>query len=243
MQRFPSCTSHTENKCFMKKILTYFCCLIFIFSCTRETATVNNVADNGCISIAVAQASQTSLSASQIQSIDSLFQANNMSTDGLQFIEYIPDIYSDTTKPPHEQVAANLFLNGLPVFHYTEAFDFNNGVFDTSALYTGAPANNNADGHQSLTSLRTDFLDHVSESKIEGGVLNATPFTPSASTYVDTCLAATLGYVDATAVPGNTLPYGNLVKVWSITPSHGTYPCVYVEDDNGLAWGVPLFLP
>jgi hypothetical protein len=213
---------------------------IFAFSCTKQQ---NNVTDNGCISRQIAQPSTTSLTNVQMDSIKSLFNQNNLPISGLQFTEFIPDIYTDPSRAPQAQVAANLFLNGLPVFHYTEVFIFVGGIFDTAYLYLGAPLNNDVSEHQSLDSLRKDFFAHVSESEIIGGASNSQPHIPSAKTFLDSCLSATLGYADATEVPGKNLPWGNLIKVWSVTPSHSSYPCVFVEDDNGLAWGVSIIVP
>jgi hypothetical protein len=53
-----------------------------------------------------------------------------------------------------------------------------------------------------------------------------------------------LGYVDAVSVPGSNVTGGKyLVKVWSVSPLHRFYPRVYVEDDNGKAWGISLYIP
>ena len=57
----------------------------------------------------------------------------------------------------------------------------------------------------------------------------------------------TLRYIDAGSLPGNTTTLNHaLIKVWYITPSSNAmisyYPRVYVEDDNGKAWGWPLYV-
>jgi hypothetical protein len=246
MQRFCHAISHcTIMICVKKSMLLGFHLLSFLLisgiCCKRN---YNSPADNGCISQVISNPAQSSLAAPQLDSIETLFRKNNLSTSGLQFIEYVPDIYGITAINPQSQtqVTAYLFINGLPVFGTNELFIFNGGIFDTAYLYTGHPANNNVNTRLPLDTLRKDFLQHVSQSDVYGGA-SGKPFIPSASTYLDSCLVATLGYVDATSVPGQTLPYGNLIKVWSVTTLHNSYPSVLVEDDNGLAWGVSIYVP
>lgn len=207
-------------------------------SCSKQTGATSG---NGCIERVTPQSNETTLTNGQIDSITILFRKKNISANHLQFIEYTPDIYSDPLKVPQAQVWANLFLNGLPVFRYNEVFVFNNGIFDTAYLYTGTPLSHDTSGQQSLTYLRTSFLKHVSESITYSPL--GKPFVPASNTYLDSCLVATLGYVDAVNIPGNSSPWGTLIKVWSITPLNSGNPCVYVKDDNGLAWGVPLYIP
>jgi hypothetical protein len=246
MQRFHCAGSHDNIMIGIKKSMPLGFHLLFFLlvsgiCCTRN---YNSPVDNGCISQVISNPSQSSLAASQVDSIETLFSKNNLSTSGLQFIEYVPDIYGSPAINPQSQtqVTAHLFLNGLPVYGINELFIFNGGIFDTAYLYTGHPANNNENTRLPLDSLRKDFLQHVSQSDIYGGA-SGKPFIPSATTYLDSCLDATLGYVDATSVPGQTLPYGNLIKVWTVTTLHNSYPCVMVEDDNGLAWGVSIYVP
>jgi hypothetical protein len=174
-----------------------------------------------------------------------LFRDNNLSTEGLQFIFFVPDVSVDPAiiSDTENQVTADLFVHGLPVFELNELFIFTGEKFDSAFLYTGRPANDNVGSNLSLDTLRKDFLKHVSESKIYGPI-NGSPFTPSASTYLDSCLGATLGYIDASYVPGQQLAYGSLlIKVWAVRPLGKIYPCVFVEDDNGLAWGFSISIP
>jgi hypothetical protein len=221
----------------------FFCA--FIFGCTKQqNSNSNGNANNGCISRNIANTKSTMLSDSQINSINTLFSKNGLSTSQLQFLYFIPDVYLDSAKPVQAQVDANLFINNLPVFNYTEVFVFNNGVFDTAYLYSGVPQNNDTTSHQSLSSLRTAFFKHVSESITYLPLLNSKPVVPSPNTYSDSCLVATMGYVDATYIPGNTSTWGStLIKVWLVNTQSRSFPDVMVEDDNGLAWGVPTYIP
>jgi hypothetical protein len=213
--------------------------LVFTTSCSKKMATV---ADSGCIARVVPTTEQTPLRTTQVDSIRTLFAQNNLQPGQLQFIEFIPDVYSDSTITPQAQVWANLFLNGLPVFQYNEVFVFNGGIFDTAYLYTGTPANNDTTGHRTLSSLRSSFMQHVAEA-ITYWPLNIKPTIPSAKTYTDSCLVAKLGYLDVTYIPGNTAQAGTLIKVWQVTPLSTIFPCVYVRDDNGMAWGEVVFIP
>ncbi len=213
---------------------------VFGVACTKHQ---NSISDNGCISRLVAKTISPTLSSSQIDSINILFSNNNMSTAQLQFLYFTPNVYSDTTKPTQSQVIANLFINGLPMFGNNEAFIFNNGIFDTAYLYNGIPQTNDTTGHQSFSYLRTAFMNHVSES-ITYMPLQIPPFIPSPKNYIDSCLTATLGYVDASSIPGNQNDIwgSTLIKVWSVS-CNNHYPSILVKDDNGLAWGVPVYIP
>jgi len=223
---------------FSTAALFFVALIIQTTSCSKSGS---GTSDNACIERVIPQYTQTALTSGQIDSIKTLFGKNNMSTNQLQFIEYIPDIYTDTGMTPQAQVTANLFLNGLPVFNYNEVFVFNGGVFDTAYLYTGTPLTNDTTGHQTLAYLRSSFLKHVSESVTYSPI--SKPFVPSPNSYTGSCMVATMGYVDAVYAPGNTIPWGTLIKVWAVTPLNSGYPCVYVRDDNGVGWGVPLIIP
>ena len=213
---------------------------IYGAACTKHQ---NSISDNACISRLIATTNSPTLRSSEIDSINILFDNNNMSTAQLQFLYFIPNVFSDTTKPKQAQVAANLFINGLPMFGNNEAFIFNNGIFDTAYLYKGIPLNNDTAGYQSLAYLRAAFMQHVSES-ITYMPLQIPPFIPSPKNYIDSCLTATLGYVDATSIPGsqNDIWGSTLIKVWSVS-CNNHYPEILVEDDNGLAWGVRVYIP
>jgi hypothetical protein len=210
--------------------------LALLPSCTRHSTIV----PNGCISRVVPNYTINTLSAGANDSIQALFAANNLSTNDLQFVIFSPQMVFGT--PPNSspaQVSAVPFINGLPVFT-DDFFTFDNGILKTTFLYQGKPQNNDSTGHQSLSLLQIDFLVHVSQVTIGGGALNSVPTRLSPATYRDSCLLATLGYLDASQVPGNSAPWGEtLIKVWKVTPLNGNFPTVYVEDDNGLAWGEP----
>ena len=207
-------------------------------SCSKQSSTTST---SDCIERLMPKYTESTLTGNQIDSIKALFSKNNLSIDQLLFTQFIPNIYSDPNMISQAQVTANLFLNGLPVFNYNEVFIFNNSIFDTAYLYTGTASSNDTTGHQTLSYLRSAFFKHVSESVIYSPV--GKPFVPSSNTYLDSCLAVTLGYVDAVYFPGNTNPWGTLKKVWMIKPVHSGYPSVFVEDDSGLAWGVPVYIP
>ncbi|HEX9513059.1 MAG TPA: hypothetical protein VF939_21365 [Puia sp.] len=184
-----------------------------------------------------------------------MFSANHLSTANLQFQIWQTDTEININPGAYngyqEQALAIQFFNGLPVFANREFFTFNAGKFQPGGLYdgyTGPAPTADTIGHQTLAGLRKVFLANVSQSYTTGGPLNAKPFIPSASTYINSCLNATLGYLDASMIPGNATAYGSaLVKVWSVTPSNSSsityYPLVYVEDGNGVAWGTPFFVP
>jgi hypothetical protein len=216
--------------------------LVYALSCSKQEGAP---AGNGCISRVEPLYTQTTLTNSQIDSIKTLFANNNLSANQLQFTVYLPDTHTGLCSIPQEQVTAIVFINGLPVFGSEETYIFNNGLFqDVFPAAIGTPQTNDSSGRLSLTYLQGAFLDHVSESFFAGGPANSKPFIPSPNKFKDSCLLATLGYLDAASIPGNSTPVGTtLVKVWKLTPLNGSYPLVYVEDDNGSGWGVPLLVP
>ena len=107
----------------------------------------------------------------------------------------------------------------------------------------GVPPNNDTTGHQTLTYLRSAFLQHVSEAVIYWPLPDSKPTVPSPAAYEDTCLSATLGYIDQSYIPGNTFALGHLIKIWLVTPSNSNYPAVFVRDDNGQGWGQKIYIP
>jgi hypothetical protein len=211
---------------------------ISIPSCSKSSQTIS---DSTCISRVVPKATDYQVSAADLQSIFALFKANHLSTANLQFMSYTT--YSDAA-----QVWATPFFNGLPAWVGGEFFTFNAGIYQPGGVYdgyTGPVPNSNISTHQTLSNLRVAFLAHVSKSGTVGGAANSRgsfPFT--ASGFADSCLLATLGYMDASMIPGSTTPSETaLVKVWSVTALHGGLPAVNVEDDNGLAWAVVFSIP
>ncbi len=225
--------------------------IIFIASCTKH----NQSSDGSiCITRITPKVSDYKVAGANLDSIKTLFAANNLSTSNLQFqsfgtdtvINILPGNYSGY----QEQISATQFFNGLPVFSGDAYFIFDAGIFQTSEsyFYNGVLPDADTTSHQSYINLRNAFLAHVSESSTIGGPVNSKPFIPSASTYINACLDVTLGYIDASRITGSNVAYGKqLIKVWSVTPSINSainyYPLVYVEDNNGLAWGNAFVIP
>lgn len=183
-----------------------------------------------------------------LDSIHVLFGANHLSTTNLQFQSWSAFTTSGTMYSGlEEQVSATQFFNGLPVFQEDKYFIFYAGQYQPGEMYggfTGFAPGTDTSGKLALSDVRGAFLDHVFQSVRVGGALNTRSFTPSKSSFSDSCLTATLGYIDAGLIPGNGTPLETiLIKVWKVTPLSGVYPLVYVEDDNGFAWGVPFIIP
>jgi hypothetical protein len=222
------------------------CLIAFVVSTT--SCRKHSESDNGCITRKVLKVTDYGVSGPALDSIFSLFGSNNLSVANLQFRAWMTGVLSNPTYSGlQEQVLATQFFNGLPVFQEDKYFIFNAGKYQPANIYsgyTGPAPDADTSGKQALPDLRIAFLDHVSESFTEGGPANSKPFVPSRRSYLDSCLIATLGYLDAGMVRGSGSPLEiALIKVWKVTPLNGQYPLVYVEDDNGLAWGVPLFIP
>lgn len=239
-----------KNKfaCYISILIT-----IFIASCSKHNDSSSSN-ENICVTRIVPKVNGYSVSSIDLDSINVFFKKNNLSQANLQFQSFViasvinvnPGNYSGY----EEQITATNFFNGLPLFADNTYFTFYAGIYEPSQFigYTGALPNSDTSTHQNYTNLRNAFLAHVSESYFAGGLANSKPFIPSASTYTNACLDVTFGYLDASMVPGNVSAYNkNLIKVWSVTPSKDSsityYPLVYVEDDNGKAWGVPFIVP
>jgi hypothetical protein len=227
---------------------------ISIPSCSKSSQTIT---DSTCITRVVTKATDYQVSAADLQSILALFKANQLSTANLQFLSY--STYYDRGialgypgSPgyigPAALVWATPFFNGLPAWVGGEFFTFDAGKYQPGGTYdgyTGPIPTAYITNHQTLSNLRVAFLAHVSESGTVGGANNSPGRFPySASDYADSCLLVTLGYIDASMIPGSTTPPETaLVKVWSVTPLQEGLPTVNVEDDNGLAWGVVVAIP
>jgi hypothetical protein len=226
--------------------------ITFSIGCQKHDNELRG-SNTGCITRIVPKVGDYKVSGSQLDSIYALFSSNNLSVANLQFQYWSTDI---TINLPaysgyQEQVTAVQFLNGLPVFSDNKFFTFNAGQYQPGGVYdgyTGPAPGADTTSRQTLTNLHYAFFTHLSESYREGGPLNSQPFVPSASTYADACLTATLGYLDEGLVKGNAYNLNkSLIKVWLVTPAEDAsityYPLVYVEDDNGMAWGQAFIVP
>ena len=240
-------------------ILPRLICLIILFllistgyfSCAKN---IDASTGNGCIERVVALPSDLPINAppvidvdpiteGQIDTIKTLFTNNNLPFDQYQYVYY--SYISWSADSIQQQVTGNPFLNGLPIFSDQQVFNFFNGVFSASTSYltVEVAASNDSTGHQTLSYLRDAFLQHVSEATISWPLANSKPTVPSAAAYRDTCLSATLGYIDQTSIPGNSYSPGHVIKIWLVTPLNSNYPAVFVRDDNGQGWGEEVFIP
>ncbi len=232
------------------------CFIIIIFSAScRKNSQSPSGNESICVTRLSPQAADSKVTGANLDSIFALFAANNLSTANLQFLYWSTDtttnIYPTQYSGYQEQVLAIQFFNGLPVFADDEFFTFDAGKFQPGGIYdgyTGPAPTSDTSAQQTFPDLRKAFLEHVPESYTAGGTSDAKPFIPSASTYINSCLSVTLGYLDTAMIPGNHTVQGkSLVKVWSVTPSISSsityYPLVFVEDENGHAWGSPFFVP
>ena len=226
-----------------------------LFGCKHTTVADNptTVAGNGCISRYVPQP-QTGLFTQTISdSIENLFAQNNLPTSGLQFFSwgYGDTIIGGVPKIETIEVIAYQYLNGLPVLKNSVYFDFNsNGKYEPPAAGTfpAYPVIGDTIAHQTLQTLRQDFLNNYKQCTIYSSVINPLPIHPTAP-YQDTCLSAVLGYMDAGYL-NMGIPYGKqLAKTWIIYPSdqrfsfYAEYPAVFVADGTGYAFPQVFQLP
>jgi hypothetical protein len=222
----------------MKKGLKLQWCLAGVLffsyiSCSKH----HDVPTADCITrIEPSQAS--TVSATQLDSIDALFSRNGLSTAGLQFYGF----YVDTIVLPgysgiEQQVGAAIFYNGLPSFENYATFIFKAGIYSPAdgVTWQGATPGPDTTAHQTLEDLRAIYLAHYQQDAIGSPLANPPPPSHPGLNWRDSCLVATLGYADA-SIFNSSIPWGTqLVKAWWIAPVGQTYPAIYVEDDNG-AW-------
>lgn len=206
-----------------------FATLLLLCACRKHH---NDDGAPGCITRLVPLVTDTLLPRATIDSIDVLFRENNLPTDNLQFTSwyYVPFANRDSV----HVVVANTFRNGLPVLYGLTIAYFGH---DTLLNYFhGAQGlfNNDTSGHQSLATLRQDFIGRATE--LMNGVPGHIPIN-----YADSCLTATLSYVPSSYLPIHGPVYADtmVVKVWVVQQIHGPFPIVYVQDDNGASCSPP----
>ena len=216
--------------------------LLFVvsYSACKKGNTGYSGPDNGCISRVQPASTDHLLSSGALDSIHTLFQENNLSEAGLQFYLYQSTTYADSAGLRKDTAYANLFVNGLPAFYTWRSFPFRNRLLQPREPWNegspGFPTNHNdTTGHQTLANLRGAFLRLT--TKFSAGY-------PSTSypVFGDSCLVATLGYIDASNLPGSTyLAQQLLVKVWVVTTPYVPVPVVIVIDSSGAASMLPWF--
>ncbi len=118
---------------------------------------------------------------------------------------------------------ANIFvtqnINGLPVLSGDVWYQFTNNVLQSTSGTFYKAFYPNALPDLSLPELRTLFFGAVTKHANQ----------QFATTLQDSCLVATLGYYN---LNGNISTIPNLVRAWIIMPQHGSFPHVYLRDDN-----------
>lgn len=220
-----------------RKLLPWLAPILFFFliSCSRHHD--NPAAD--CITRLPDTVSQTStVTAPQLDAILALFQHNNLPTTGLKFVGIDSNIYEPpgyTDSISQVMVVTTLFINGLPAFSGGVAFYFYNDVYQANLTHYGTPSSTDTSAHQTLEDLRAIYLAHYQQDAFTSPVADPPPPTHPGLNWRDSCLAATLGYADA-SIFNSSIPWGTqMVKAWWVAPVGHIYPAIYVEDDNG-AW-------
>ena len=217
----------------MKKTAAFLLSLIAFLSCSRHGGPG---ADNHCIA-SYFPSTGSLVSAGALDTIDGFFSKNNLSTSGIQFL-YLDSF--NTVDPtsysgPAYQVVGTQIFNGLPGPNASLSFTFDSTgtLLDSIGGYSAQFVDKDTSGHQSLATLRQLFLNNYKNCTIEGGALNSKPSHPTVS-YNDTCLAASMVYVDASIGNGGT-PYGKqLVKAWVVASADlFGYPSITVIDSTG----------
>jgi len=218
-------------------------CLFFIISCSKHADM-----DADCISEVTVDASSMAnqVTPSQLAVITNLFAANNLSTSGEQFSNldsnrYQPPGYPDSVD--QVVIGAYRWVNHLPVFMWNDYFVFYNGVLQSGSFYYhGSVPGPDTSFRQSLESLRRIYQANYMKVDISGGLAQSTPRHPG-SGYLDSCLTAQPGYIDATYF-NPALPSGSgLAKAWKVAPVGTSFPMVIIADSTGAAYPVSVAVP
>jgi len=188
---------------------------IGLVSCSKH----NTAADNNCISRATPKVTDILVAPAILDTIHGLFQTNHLANPRVQFNGLHTDRWLDSNSQmvTVQQVTANYFVNGLPVFGGYLNYTFVNGRFiDSNALrIAGRPENDDTTGQQPPAVLKSAFYQYNPD-------------------YSGPCLKATLCYLDAEIIAPYTTPTGKTqVKVWAINPVTGSLPLVFVVDQTG----------
>lgn|GEM_PF-1977830 len=215
-------------------------------------ACKHTVHDSGCISLytGLAQYQPNDLDAGKLDTIHHLFTANGISMDHLNFIAYFSDTVKDSSGTPifSQWVNASLVFNGLPVFSSYLSWNFHNGVlFSPNNLNPHyADPEPDSTGHQTLSALRSLFFKGYEAALYTGhSPYRSKTLGRPGIYYHDSCLQATLGYIDASWPPNSSTTFGNkLLKAWLVRPVNaipgpmfrGPAPAVFVIDGTGQAW-------
>jgi hypothetical protein len=185
--------------------------------------------DADCISEVTADPASMAIQVTptQLAVITNLFGANNLSTTGEQYTNldsnrYQPPGYVDSVD--QVVIGAYRWFNHLPVFMWSDNFVFYNGILQpVSSFYKGPIPGPDTSFRQSLGSLRKIYQ--------------------ASASYLDSCLTAQPGYIDA-AYFNPALPIGSgLTKAWKVTPVGTSLPMVFVADSTGAAYPVDIVFP
>ncbi|MDP4150073.1 MAG: hypothetical protein Q8927_07840 [Bacteroidota bacterium] len=193
--------------------------LLLVFSLNLVSCSKHNASADNCITRVTPRVTDIIVAPAVLDTIHGLFQANHLANPRIQFNGLHTDTWLDSNsqRVVVQQVTANYFVNGLPVFGGYLNYTFVNGRFiDSNALrIAGQPENDDTMGHQPLAVLRSVFYQYNPD-------------------YTGPCLKATLCYLDAGSIAPYTVPLGKvLVKVWAINPTPHGFPLVFVVDETG----------
>jgi hypothetical protein len=198
----------------MKKLYFVITALILsaiIYSCTK-TGTLPS--GNGCTT-QIKKANYNIKSADSVAAVH-LFQQNKMNYSNLSFERII---LNDTIgSHVYQHIFAYQSFNGLQIMSGEAAYQFLDGVYQSSLgkIYSSVNLDNHS--HLSLSQLRTLFM---SESIDKQGL------NPS---YRDSCITAQFGYYDVNAGTGNETT--NMVKAWRVQLKNNGFPLAIFNDDN-----------
>ena len=199
----------------MRKVFILFSGLLLLLSCKKG---INYPPDNNCITRINYPFDQVSSadSAAAIRLLDQNKISHTNATLAYVSIYNVPD-------GPNSGNYANIFvtqnINGLPVLSGDVWNQFINNVLQSTSgtIFKGYYPNSLPD--LSLPQLRPLFFSAITRHANQ----------QYAAQFQDSCLVATLGYYNLNS-DINTA--ANLVKAWLIMPQHGSYPHVYLRDDN-----------
>ncbi len=202
------------------KYYLLFASLLLIAACKKSSDSLP--ADPGCIDRIYIPADAHALSAADLNTVNTLFNSNNIDHRDYRFYQYVHDTFQ-TLFPPftaydQKLIKVDQYTNGLHIFNRQINYIF----FDDQLHYVAGSrtsgTNPDTQTHLTLPQLRGLFLQEIRKHG-DNYMFN------------DSCVKAEFGYYNLTAGGNDTTEH--LTKAWHLTPGNASYPEAYYKDENG----------
>jgi hypothetical protein len=195
---------------------------------TDNISTPRNLPiDRGCIERVWMPVTAHSINASDISTVNNLFNSNNIDHSELRYYRYTHDslhtLYPPYTVYDQKSVRTDQYLNGVRIFTGDLVFNF----YDDQFKYMGGHLTNGT-SLDTLPFLNTGQLRKLFLDDIER-------FDHASNRFRDSCFKAEFGYYNLNS--GISYTPEVLVKAWKVTTRNSVfpseYPIAYYQDTDG----------